>query len=123
MCGPTGESWRSCSRAETEYLNALVRGVYAARDLPAGHALSDEDVYLAIPLQKGQISCRELMRGEVLLQDVRAHAACDGHRHRQPICLESRAAADDRRAWHLTLWRTGGACGPACWRAKAGSAA
>ena len=74
MCGPSGESWRSCSRPEIEYLDALVRGVYAARDLPAGHAIRDEDVYLAIPLQKGQISCRELMRGEVLLNDVLADA-------------------------------------------------
>jgi N-acetylneuraminate synthase len=49
----------------------LVRGVYAKRDLPEGHILSDEDVYLAIPLQKGQISCRELMRGEVLLSPIR----------------------------------------------------
>jgi N-acetylneuraminate synthase len=73
MCGPPGESWRRCSREEIEYLNALVRGVYAVRDLPAGHALADDDVYLAIPLQKGQISCRELMRGEVLLRDVPAH--------------------------------------------------
>ena len=31
----------------------------------------DDDVYLAVPLQKGQISCRELMRGEVLLKAVR----------------------------------------------------
>jgi N-acetylneuraminate synthase len=74
MCGPVGESWRVPPKAETEYLNALVRGVYAARDLPAGHALVDDDVYLAIPLQKGQISCRELMRGEVLLQNVPANA-------------------------------------------------
>ena len=73
MCGPAGDGWRSCSRAEVEYLHGLVRGVYAARDLQAGHALSDEDIYLAIPLQKGQISCRELMRGEVLLRDVQAH--------------------------------------------------
>lgn len=73
MCGPVGESWRVPSHAETEYLNALVRGVYAVRDLPAGHAIMDEDVYLAIPLQRGQISCRELMRGEVLLRDVLAH--------------------------------------------------
>ncbi len=36
---------------------------------------TDDDVYLAIPLQKGQISCRELMRGEVLLHDVCAHDA------------------------------------------------
>ena len=86
MCGPPGRELAACSRAEIEYLDALVRGVYAARDLPAGHALSDEDVYLAIPLQKGQISCRELMRGEVLLQDVAAHQPVDDHRHRQPVC-------------------------------------
>jgi N-acetylneuraminate synthase len=48
-----------------------VRGVYAKTDLPEGHILSDEDVYLAIPLQKGQISCRELMRGEVLLKAIK----------------------------------------------------
>jgi sialic acid synthase SpsE len=72
MCGPPGEAWKVSTRKEIEYLDALVRGVYAARDLPAGHALRDEDVYLAIPLQKGQISCRELMRGEVIMRDVRA---------------------------------------------------
>ena len=75
MCGPTGDSWRTCSRAEIEYLNGLVRGVYARCDLPAGHGLTDDDVYLAIPLQKGQISCRELMRGEVLLRAVGADEA------------------------------------------------
>jgi hypothetical protein len=32
-------------------------------------------VYLAIPLQKGQISCRELMRGEVLLRSLRQDEA------------------------------------------------
>ena len=53
---------------EIEYLDSLVRGVYAKRDLPEGHALNDDDVYLAIPLQKGQVSCREIMRGEVLLK-------------------------------------------------------
>ena len=55
---------------EAKYLNGLVRGVYARRDLPKGHVLEHEhlerDVYLAIPLQKGQISCRELMSGETL---------------------------------------------------------
>ena len=52
-----------------------MRGVYAKRDLPEGHVLNheriDDDVYLAIPLQKGQISCRELMSGETLLQAVK----------------------------------------------------
>jgi sialic acid synthase SpsE len=73
MCGAPGEAWRQCSQTEIDYLDALVRGVYAVHDLPAGHALTDDDIYLAIPLQKGQISCRELMRGEVLLHAVAAH--------------------------------------------------
>jgi N-acetylneuraminate synthase len=29
-----------------------------------------DDLYLAIPLQKGQISCRELMSGETLQRPV-----------------------------------------------------
>jgi sialic acid synthase SpsE len=72
MCGGSADQRRPIPPNETEYLDGLVRGVYARRDLPAGHALQDEDVYLAIPLQKGQISCRELMRGEVLLVQVQA---------------------------------------------------
>jgi N-acetylneuraminate synthase len=71
MCGAPGTARRLLPRKEVEYLDALVRGVYAKADLPEGHILSDEDVYLAIPLQKGQISCRELMRGEVLLKAIR----------------------------------------------------
>jgi len=55
---------------EIQYLDSLVRGVYVRRDLPEGHILHDEDVYLAIPLLQGQISCRELMRGEVLLHGL-----------------------------------------------------
>ncbi len=75
MCGAPGDAWKVSSRREIEYLDALVRGVYAAHDIPAGQTLKDEDVYLAIPLQKGQISCRELMRGEVVMKDVKAHEA------------------------------------------------
>ena len=71
MCGAPGTQKRLPPRKEIEYLDALVRGVYAKADLPEGHILSDEDVYLAVPLQKGQISCRELMRGEVLLKPIR----------------------------------------------------
>ena len=65
-----GTQKRLPPQKEIEYLDALVRGVYAKRDLPAGHHLQDADVYLAIPLQQGQISCRELMRGEVILKPV-----------------------------------------------------
>ena len=38
------------------------------RRLPEGHSLSEKDVYLAIPLQKGQICCREFIKGVVLLK-------------------------------------------------------
>ncbi|MFZ3055656.1 MAG: N-acetylneuraminate synthase family protein, partial [Smithella sp.] len=70
MCGSGGYQRRVIPEKEKTYLDALVRGVYAVRDLPEGHALSDKDIYLAIPLQKGQISCRELMNGEILLHSV-----------------------------------------------------
>ena len=34
------------------------------------HDKITDDVYLAIPLLKGQISCRELMSGEFLMRSV-----------------------------------------------------
>jgi len=70
MCGAPGTQKRMPPKKEIEYLDALVRGVYAKDDLPEGHLLTDDDVYLAIPLQKGQLSCRELMKGEMLLKGV-----------------------------------------------------
>jgi N-acetylneuraminate synthase len=76
MCGGVGESRRVISRKETEYLDALVRGAYARQDLDAGYMLSKEgfekDFYLAIPLHKGQLSCREVMNGEKLLKSIKA---------------------------------------------------
>jgi len=79
MCGAPGITKRSPQEKEIKYLDNLVRGVYAKRDLPKGHVLNHdsllEDVYLAIPLQKGQISCRELMSGEMLLKDIKKDQA------------------------------------------------
>jgi len=72
MCGGTGDERRRLSRKEVEYLDSLVRGVYARHDLPEGHALTDDDYYLAIPLQKGQISCRELISGDRLTRACKA---------------------------------------------------
>jgi N-acetylneuraminate synthase len=70
MCGAPGIQKRIPPEKEIKYLDALVRGVYAKRDLPEGYIINhehiNEDVYLAVPLQKGQISCRELMSGEIL---------------------------------------------------------
>jgi sialic acid synthase SpsE len=75
MCGAPGTQKRLPPQKEISYLDSLVRGVYAKRDLPVGHVLQDADVYLAIPLQQGQISCRELMRGEVIRKAVQKDQA------------------------------------------------
>jgi sialic acid synthase SpsE len=79
MSGGSGGSRRVVARRETEYLDALVRGVYARRDLQPGYVFSKEsfrdDVYLAIPLLKGQLSCREIMDGERITQAVQADEA------------------------------------------------
>lgn len=70
MCGSPGTTKRRCEADEIKYLDALVRGVYAKRELKQGQALKDSDVYLAVPLQKGQISCREIMAGQAILADI-----------------------------------------------------
>jgi N-acetylneuraminate synthase len=72
MCGPAGEQKRLPGNREIAYLDALVRGVYTKEDLPIGHRITDDDVYMAIPLQKGQISCRELIAGVVLTKPLKA---------------------------------------------------
>lgn len=79
MCGAPGSAKRNPTNKEIDYLDKLVRGVYAKKDLPKGRSLTASDVYLAVPLLQGQISCRELMNGEVLLHDIK----CDS-----PINIE-----------------------------------
>jgi len=63
MCGGSSTERRIPLDREVAYLDSYVRGVYAKHDLQKGQLLSEEDIYLAIPLQKGQISSRELMLG------------------------------------------------------------
>jgi N-acetylneuraminate synthase len=74
MCGNPGTQKRIPPRRETDYLDALVRGFYLRQDLPSGHVLRPDDLYLAIPLQKGQLSCREWFVDLKLGQAVRADA-------------------------------------------------
>lgn len=77
MCGGAIDSRRVISRKEIEYLDALVRGAYAKRDLEPGYVLDKDgfakDFYLAIPLLKGQLSCREVMNGEKLTKSIKAN--------------------------------------------------
>jgi N-acetylneuraminate synthase len=74
MCGAPGTQKRLAPKKEITYLDALVRGVYAKRDLPAGYVVTNDDFnkdfYMAIPLQKGQMSCREVMSGEKLITPI-----------------------------------------------------
>ena len=77
MCGGVSTTRRVISLKETQYLDALVRGVYAKHDLEVGHVLTKETFekhfYLAVPLHKGQLSCREIMNGEILVNSVKAN--------------------------------------------------
>lgn len=79
MCGGPSDSRRVISKREIEYLDALVRGAYAKRDLEPGYVLNADtfakDFYLAIPLLKGQLSCREVMNGEKLTKPIKANEA------------------------------------------------
>jgi len=70
MCGASGDKKRLPPEKEVRYLDELVRGVYARRDLHRGQVLTEDDVYLAVPLMHGQLSCRELNTGEVLKTSV-----------------------------------------------------
>lgn len=63
MCGTSDDHRRQPIQKETDYLDSYVRGVYAKREIKEGEILSEEDIYLAIPLRKGQLSTRELMLG------------------------------------------------------------
>lgn len=79
MCGGSSDTRRVISKKEIEYLDALVRGVYSRNDLEPGYIFNAEnfskDFYLAIPLLKGQLSCREVMNGEKLTKGIKANEA------------------------------------------------
>jgi len=78
MCGNSSNGRRVISKEETVYLDALVRGIYAKNDLPAGykidHSNFSENFRLAVPLRKGQLSSREVLNGLTLLKTVEANA-------------------------------------------------
>ncbi|MCY7281437.1 MAG: N-acetylneuraminate synthase family protein [Sphingomonas bacterium] len=75
MCGGGSADRRVVPEVERRYLDALVRGVYAKRDLAPGDILSRDDVYFSVPLLKGQISTREFNGGERMNTPLRAHGS------------------------------------------------
>lgn len=95
MCGASGSEKRIPKQKETSYLETLVRGVYANDDLVEGQILTEDDYYLAIPLQRGQISCRELMSGETMIRECKRN---------EPIMIDmidSPYANNDRLIKHI----------------------
>jgi N-acetylneuraminate synthase len=76
MCGGSSGKRRVIPRDEIKYLDALVRGVYLKKDLGAGYEFDsskfNEDFQLAIPLQKGQLSTREIVNGLQIICDKNA---------------------------------------------------
>ena len=79
MCGGSNAQRRKLPSREINYLDNLVRGVYAKRQLPAGYVVEqatfDNDFYMAVPLLKGQLSCREILSGLTLAQPLDGDAA------------------------------------------------
>ena len=74
MCGASGHEKRVPPQKEIQYLDNLVRGAYARHDIEMGATVSPDDYYLAVPLQRGQLSCRELMKGEKALRAIKKDA-------------------------------------------------
>lgn len=58
MCGSETLKRVFGSSKEQEYISSHVRGIYAKRDIAIGETLSIENIYLAIPPQKGQLTTR-----------------------------------------------------------------
>lgn len=83
FCGTAKTERKLPLPKETAYLDSYIRGVYAKVDLQPGMRLTDDDIYLAIPLQKGQISCRELLLGRF------------GHRMTKAVKADSPIRIDD----------------------------
>lgn len=75
MCGGSPDHKRKNSDREIKYLEALVRGIYAKKDIQKGYVVKNEEFeeyfYLAVPLHKGQLSVREIKNGEVFTHDVK----------------------------------------------------
>ena len=88
MCGSGSADRRAVPEGERRYLDALVRGVYAKRDLAAGEILTHEDVFFAVPLLKGQMSTREFTGGERVTGPVTVNTPLDVHSVEAPALAD-----------------------------------
>lgn len=74
MCGGVNSTKRVISNKEIKYLDELVRGIYAKNNIKPGTIINSENFseyfYLAIPLLKGQLSCREIINGVSITKEI-----------------------------------------------------
>lgn len=63
MCGTSSDERRTIDQKETEYLEALYRGLYLNKNISKGQKITLDDLYSAIPYQKelGQFSSRNFI--------------------------------------------------------------
>jgi len=63
ICGHPATARKHATKNEQAFLDNYIRGVYLKKDMKAGAVLTENDIYCALPLQKGQVSVREVMLG------------------------------------------------------------
>jgi N-acetylneuraminate synthase len=71
MCGDQRDELRAPPCKEVDYIHEHVRGLFAKRDLIRGEAVSLDNFYLAVPVHRGQLSCREVMKGGKLIGEIK----------------------------------------------------
>ena len=74
MSGAPGSERRILPPEEIKYIDALMRGIYAKQTINPGTSIDINNFadyfYLAVPLQKGQLSTREVLNGTVVTQKI-----------------------------------------------------
>jgi len=78
MSGAPGSERRIIPPEEIKYIDALMRGIYAKKSINPGTSINSNNFsdyfYLAVPLQKGQLSTREVLNGTVVTQKIGANS-------------------------------------------------
>lgn len=84
ICGGVSQQKRVIPNDEIKYLDELVRGIYARKDIEKGtkidHNNFNDYFFLAIPLLKGQLSCREIINNVMLQDNIKTN---------EPLTVES----------------------------------
>lgn len=74
MYGIADRQRRNIKDDEIKYLDNLVRGIYAKKDINPETKIDKENFddyfYMAIPLIKGQLSCREIINGSYIISKI-----------------------------------------------------